>query len=105
MSDDEDLQDAYELAKNSMKGHINFFVKSIDNDETAGEEDKPFDFTVFMPQEHRERFLANGKTREPKPKKVKEVTQAYQRRAFKKLIKKELNKQCDQIFNEVYNSP
>ena len=44
----------------------------------------------------------------PKPKKEKEPrepTQAYQRRAFKKLIKKELNKQCDQIFNELFTNP
>lgn len=41
----------------------------------------------------------------PKPKKEKELTQAHQRRAFKKLIKKELNKQCDQIFNELFTDP
>jgi len=40
-----------------------------------------------------------------KNKKPKAEKLGLPRKAFKKLIKKELDKQCGQIFNELYNNP
>ena len=92
VSDDEDLKTAYELAEGSMQGQIDFFVK-------------PRYFDLPNKDNTHKDKVYHGKQRERKPKKEKDATPSYQKRAFKKFIKKELNKQCDLIFDELYKLP
>lgn len=106
VSDDEDLRAAYEVAESSMNGQINFFVKPRLMVQPKTENEVPKDENTSnsigetMPQDN-----TKGKRRERKPKREKDATPAYQKRAFKKLIKKELNKQCDKIFSDLFNMP
>jgi len=110
VSDDEDLKAAYELAEGSMKGKINFFVKPrlMVKPKTAKEADKVgsnTDSVVATMTQDSSPKVYQGKKKDRKPKKEKDATPSYQKRAFKKLIKKELNKQSDLVFNDLFKLP
>lgn len=97
ISNDEELQAAFEVAGTEMKGHLDILVKPRLMVTTKDGEQ----FEIYPETNPQE---TKGGKREQKPKKEKEVTKAGQRRVFKKLIKKELNKECDQIFNDLFNA-
>jgi len=97
ISNDQELQAAYELAGTEMKGRLDIVVKPRLMVTTKDGEQFEI-YSETNPQENR------GAKKEQKPKKEKEVTKAGQRRVFMKLIKKELNKECNQIFNDLYSS-
>ena len=97
ISNDKELQAAYEVAGTQMKGHLDILVKPRLMVTTKdGEQIEIYNAT--NPQE------TKGGKREQKPKKEKEPTKAGQRRVFKKLIKKELDKECNQIFNDLFSA-
>ncbi len=94
VSNDKDLTQAYEVANNSLKGKLKLLIKSI-NSKDNSDLDK---------NEFKGKILQKWKKVKEEKKTEEEMIGGISRKAFKRLMKKELDQHMSKLFENLLNN-